>query len=49
MAERWIGEPELMARPPKESPVERACGAAKAGRTAASVVKMVVAFILALV
>jgi len=35
-----------MARPPKEPPVERAVGTAKAGRTAARVVKMVEAFML---
>ena len=44
-----MGEPEWMARPPKESPLERAVGTAKAGRTAARVVKMVEAFILVFV
>jgi hypothetical protein len=40
---RWIGEPEWIARPPKE-------GAAKtAGRTAVRVVRMVEAFIFSMV
>jgi len=38
MAERWMGEPEWIARPPKEL-------LAKAGRTVARVVKMVEVFI----
>jgi hypothetical protein len=38
MEERWMEEPEWIARPPKEL-------LAKAGRTAARVVKMVEAFI----
>lgn len=42
MAERWMGEPEWIARPPKEL-------LAKAGRTAARVVKMVEAFIFGIV
>jgi hypothetical protein len=38
MEERWMEEPEWIARPPKEGLL------AKAGRTAARVVKMVEAF-----
>ena len=47
MAERWMGDPEWIARPPKEEGlVELMVGAAKAGRTAAKVVKIVETFIL---
>jgi hypothetical protein len=37
---RWMGEPEWIARPPKEGLL------AKAGRTAVKVVKTVEAFVL---
>jgi hypothetical protein len=49
MAERWIGEPEWIARPPKEEGlVELMVGRAKAGSTAARVLKMIEALILML-